>query len=59
MDKNKEEFTQNEKLFLDLMIHMAYAMMERTGNNSIELCNYEYFDKNDLFDLSEKLGIDE
>ena len=59
MDKNKEKFTENEKLFLDLMIHMTYAMMERTGNNNIELCNYEYFDKNDLFNLSEKLGIDE
>lgn len=51
------EFTENEKNVLNMMFTICKTIIEAQGGY-MEI-DYESFGKKDLFNLSEKLGIDD
>ena len=50
------DYTDKEKKFLKLLFNIGNKIIE-TANGYYEI-NYESFDRNDLFQLAEKVGIE-
>lgn len=52
-----EELTDKEKEFITMLVQIGSTIVE-TSNGSIMLRSYEDFDRNDLYDLATKLGVE-
>lgn len=52
-----EELTEKEKEFLTMLVQIGSTIVE-ASNGSIVLRSYEYFDRNELFNLATKLGVE-
>ena len=57
IENRPPQFTDVEKEFLELLFSIGYKILETQGTNNMYL-KYSggYFDGNDLYKLSEKLG---
>lgn len=50
------QFTDTEKEFLELLFSIGHRILESQGTNMYLKYSGGYFDGNDLYNLSEKLG---
>lgn len=51
------EFTEKEKKILKVMVNLSYALLDTVSMLELE-GEGDYVDKNDIFTLAEKLGVD-
>lgn len=51
------EFTDKEKKILKVMVNLSYALLDTVSILELE-GEGDYVDKNDIFTLAEKLGVD-
>lgn len=52
------EFTDKEKKILKVMVNLSYALLDTISMLELE-GEGDWVDKSDIFDLAEKLGVNE